>query len=215
MAFAVCNDSLYLPEYGVQVFRLKEGTQAHVRLLAPTYGGLTQHYDRRSGGIYCRDERCPVGTHKIPEQYRGYCAAQVYNQQRRLWVHTVLEMTEKCEMDMRPHFRRGQVWLVSKSLKMKKKMPKMRAELLEQLDADQLPPAFEILGVLRTFYHCQDLMLNKLNPMPLPVFFDGSADSPPKGLTTGMPGAIIEAAVPEGGFAAAYRARSARNGEHP
>lgn len=192
MAIVVDRDTAYLPEYGLKVFRLKGGCSAHVRLIGVSYGGLIQHYSQKTKGIYCRGDECPPADHRIPWQYRGYTAAEYYNQLRKQWIPVVLEMTELLELTMRPIFRRGQIWLLTKGPDVARRRGKLSGQLLENVAENTLREPFDILPPLRSMYRVLDLVLDKLNPIPLPAYLEPSGDPAPGSLTRDGNGTTID-----------------------
>jgi hypothetical protein len=117
--------------------------------------------------------------HKVAPQWKGYLSVETWHAAKRLWLPTVLEVTEHCELDLRDHYQRGQVWEVSRAKEVTKKKQPVRATLLEQCDEKTFPQPHDLLPVLRTIYHHLQISLEHENPMPGRVMVEPSTGAPP------------------------------------
>lgn len=153
--------------FPLQVRRVAEGEQLVVRLLSvvgPRIMGIHTHYHERRS-YYCGNG-CSGAIHGKPKQWKGYLAAERWWHETQLWYPCVLEVTEACELDMRGHAKRGQVWLLNRGLDVKGKRAAVRATLTEQLDPRRLPLEFPFNAVLQFMYHTP--RLDVVVPCPLP-----------------------------------------------
>jgi hypothetical protein len=172
VAIVIGEESAFLPEYPLQVFRLKPGKKVHARLLSNFCGGVLTHW-QKGGAEYCDDNECPQALHKLKQQWKGYVAAEVYNQGQQLWYPVCLELTEKCEHDMRPHLQRGAIFLLEYTLAVKGDKSKLRAKHLETCTNPDWPPAFELLQCVQCLYrNFKTLHLGHPNPIPLPLMMN-------------------------------------------
>lgn len=170
------------PPVRVQITRVRSGSTLHVRSLSETYSGMLTHYLDPSQ-YHDPDGKCQFCHTRSRIQWKGYFAAEVWDQSRQLWFPTVFELTESSELDVRGIFARAQVWEFTrlpdtKKGKRDKRYPTI-GSLQETLDASKLAPSFDVLPVLRTIFHAPDLELGIENPTPERVFLNPSADAPP------------------------------------
>lgn len=171
-----------LPPVRVEICRVRSGQTLHVRSLSETYSGMLTHYLDPSQ-YHDLAGKCAYCHTKSRIQWKGYFAAEVWDEPRQLWFPTVFELTESSELDVRGLFARAQVWQFSrlpdsKKEKRIKRYPTIGA-LQETLDATKLRPAFDVLPILRTVYHAAELELGVDNPTPERVFLTPSTDQPP------------------------------------
>lgn len=166
------------PQYALHVFRLDFDQTVVVRLLEDHFRGCMTHW-HRDRGHYCKGPDCPPQIHKLADQWKGYLAAEAYDQRSNLWYPIVLEATENLELDFRRRSKRGQVWKIWRDPKVKGKPAKLHGELLETLDPKLMPACFDVLPVVRSMYHVYDLVLNVKNPLPDRTFVEPSAGPAP------------------------------------
>lgn len=162
----------------LKVFRVDPGQTVTVRMLSKSYGGLFTHW-ARGRSHYCNPDGCDGTLHKTERFWKGYAAADIWNRQRALWFPVVLEITEHTELDLRQVYKRGQVWELERPAQAKSKKGPVRAWLIESRDPAQVPPAHEIVPVLRHLYHVDCIDLESSNPMPDRVYVEPSADPGP------------------------------------
>jgi hypothetical protein len=167
-----------LPLYPVRVFRQKPGGSHYVRLLAASYGGCFTHY-LKDRGEYCAGPGCMFACQKLRKIWRGYGAADYWDDASQLWIPTVLELTETLELDFRDKWRRGQVWKILTPHKQGKKNLGKSAKLLEQLDPGKIPHEFDIVPALLNTFHIFEIDLTHKNPMPPRVLVAATAGAPP------------------------------------
>jgi hypothetical protein len=169
--------------FSLRVKRVEPGDNFFVRLLSREYGGMfTHYYQKRS--YFCPGDSCKCPVHNNPQSFtwKGYCAAELYDDVSKLWCPIVLEITERLEQDFRHRFARGQVWNLFRYAAKKTGEPVM-GTLHEKQDEAQLPPSFEILPVLRTMYHWNGIMpLTAKNPLPDRVLVQPSQGCAPLAL---------------------------------
>lgn len=160
------------------VTRIKEGQKLHVRSLVDAYGGLMTHYKGRS--VYCdRNNECRLCRTHPDRIWKGYFAAEAWDPVHKWWVPTVMELTERCELDLRHRFARGQTWLFSRAEQVSAKKTPVVASLFEEHDPASVPLPFEIYGALRILYHVQHIDLTTKNPLPDMVFVEPTRDTGP------------------------------------
>lgn len=174
----------------VRVLRIEKGQSATLRMLSPL--GLVVNGIPRIAGCmtffkkhthYFDRQNPPGGIKTTDLVWKGYLAAELYDQPTNRWYPTVFEVTEHCELDLRYRYDRGQVWKVRKELPtQKKKNPTVRAELLEERDPDTFPPPFDFSGVLWHVFHYPNVVLDVPNPLPGRTMIEASSGDPPPGV---------------------------------
>lgn len=169
----------------VENYRVASGETVFVRTLSKSYDGLMTHFLRPSQ-YHDPDGPCLWCRTKTDLVYKGYFPALVWDENRKLWLSAVFELTESAELDVRGIFDRGQEWKFSRLPDAKKKgsvkhFPIVGA-LQQPIDEAELPPAFDVLPVLRTLYHAPSLHLGVTNPMAERVFFEPVQASGPAAL---------------------------------
>lgn len=166
-------------QFALRIFRVSEGSEWFIRTLAHSYGGLFTHWFQ-GASRYCQEEDCPAHLHKLDKQWKGYTPVEVWDLALKLWIPSVLEITERLELDFRLHFQRAQVWRLTRNKDYQKKRQPVFGKLIDQLDEMTLPEPFEILPVLQTTFHRQWFNLNQQNPLPLPPKLAASPGLPPR-----------------------------------
>ena len=166
----------------IEVTRVKSGSELYVRTLSESYSGLMTHFLQLSQ-YHDPDEKCPWCSYRAPLAWKGYFAAELWDVPRKLWVPTVFELTESSELDLRGVYARAQVWRFkrppdSKRGRALKRYPTVGV-LQENLDGSKLTPAFDVLPVLRTMYHCPTLHLGIENPTAERIFASPVEGAPP------------------------------------
>lgn len=153
--------------YALRVYRVEAGENVYLRMLSDSYGGcFTHYYQKRS--LYCPGDVCKCAVHNNPQcwTWKGYCAAELYDDKKALWLPVVFEITERLEQDFRHRFKRGQVWNVFRYAIKKSGEPVM-GTLHETLDPRTLQKPFDLQPVLRMLYHWNGvIILDKKNPLP-------------------------------------------------
>src|SRR5258706_5040571 len=168
--------------YALRIVGVKEGEAKFVRMIASSYGGCMTHWNG-ARSIWCPGEKCRASQHGKAVQWKGYTAAEMYDQALGLWAPIAFEMTENLEVDFRGLFARGQVWLVTREKPTDAKKPKCRGELHETVPESELVEPFEVLNCVRATYHAYDLLLNVRNPMPARTLVSAVPGAPPAALT--------------------------------
>ena len=175
----------------LRVWRVEQGVSAIVRILSPVPGkrvrGCFTHWGR-SKSVLCLDGDCPAPLHKQGGVWKGYLAAEVYNQTERHWCPVALEITEHLELDLRGLIDRGTVWELSRPLSERKKHFPVAGVLLEERDPLTFPTAFDLAGCLLHLYHpAPAVNLIHLNPLPPRTLVKPSLDAPPAAYKTRLP----------------------------
>jgi hypothetical protein len=166
----------------VDVFRIAAGSSTYVRTLSPAVGlsvdGLLTHHVRERSE-YCAGNQCDPALHRVKSQWKGYFAAEVWQDDARFWRPVAFEVTEALELDFRRRYQRGQLWQVERGKKLKKNaQPAVRAKFIETLEPSDLRPAFNFLPVLCVLYHA-NVTLGVKSPVPDRVVLDVSDSAPP------------------------------------
>lgn len=170
-----------LPIYPVRVYRIEHGTRQFVRMLSASYGGLFVHWEK-SRSHYCPGEDNGCTRHKLELTWKGYTAAQLWDEIKQLWFPVALELTEMLEIDLRGVYRRGQVWELARGLKTKKGFSPIKSTLCELVPEAKLAPEFDYLPILHHLYHRTDLNIRQANPLPSRVSVVPSAGDGPTAL---------------------------------
>ena len=160
-----------LPIYPVRVHRIEHGTRQFIRMLSASYGGLFVHWEKPTGKAQGRSHYCPgveagCQRHKLELTWKGYTAAEVWDEIKQLWFPVTLELTEMLEVDLRDVYKRGQLWELTRGLKSKKGYAPIKATLLEEVPLNKLPAEFDYLPVLLHLYHRSELNIRQANPLP-------------------------------------------------
>lgn len=166
------------PVIALRVFRQEPGQSHFVRLLSSRYGGCFTHYVKERSQ-YCDPEGCRWGCPKAPQIWKGYAAADVYDDAVKLWLPVCFELTEALELDFRDKWQRGQVWRVTRPVKKKKKNEARFAVLIEQHSESSLPPEFDFLPCLLNTFHIFAIDLCHKNPLPPRVLVQAAAGPVP------------------------------------
>jgi len=166
------------PNYALRVFRIDAGKRVYVRLTANRYGGLLTHWkDKR--GHYCTGADCPAALHKLNSFWKGYGAAEAWEESLNSWLPICLELTEHLELDFRDKWQRGGVWEISRGPKTGSKHAVTEATFVKQLDPASLPEPVNILPTLHHVYHVQPIKLDVKNPLPPRTLVMPSPGEPP------------------------------------
>jgi hypothetical protein len=154
--------------FRLEVLRLpKKGGTATVRCLSEKILGFTTHYSKNGSPPCLGEGRCPPSTHKDREIWKGYIAAEEWDEALQLWKPCCCEITEHCELEMRGRYVRGQQWVLKRYPPDSKKPKAIEAKLLSERSEGVLPPAFELHTCLLIFYHHP--IPEKWYPNPLPA----------------------------------------------
>lgn len=172
--------------YRLSVFRIEVSKSHIVRMLSNTYNGLFTHYTR-GGSEYCPGEHCGCHLRKLDRLWKGYVAAEVYDQAVNKWAPIVLEITENLELDFRGRYDRGQVWELSRAPKVNGKNQPVKGKLLEERDPNTFPPPFDVKPVLLHVFHVTEIALCWPNPMPSRIVVSHSEGAPPAILSASTP----------------------------
>lgn len=167
--------------YALRVLRLDPEDVHLVRVLSTSYSGLLTHWVAGRGQYCAGQNLCPRGLHQRPTIWKGYFAAELWDQSTKLWFPCVPELTEGAELDVRGRFQRGQIWRLSKPKKDGSSNPPLIATFHEQVDPALLPRAFDVLPVVASLYHVAAVRLGTDNPMPPKVLAVPSHGAPPAG----------------------------------
>lgn len=168
----------------VEIFRPELSVPAHVRSLSETYFGFFTHYiGKRSQA--CLGEKCRYPCAKLEKHWKGYFAAEVWNEAIERWQPWVMELTETGELDVRGQFARGQVWEFWRIPSGNGKNPPLQGKLLETRDPKKFPLAFDVVSPLKTLYHVFELPAYCKNPLPPRVLVEDSIDDGPAVLENG------------------------------
>jgi hypothetical protein len=168
-----------LPIYPLRVARIEPGQREIARMLSERYFGLMTHW-ARGRSVYCDPTDCCPAVHRTPRYWKGYAAAELWNQQAAKWFPVCLEITEHLELDFRRAYARGQVWELVRGAQTGKKKTPVAGYLLEECDEKKWPAAFDLVPVLRHLYHVERLSLDAKNPLPDRVYVSASDGDAPK-----------------------------------
>jgi hypothetical protein len=172
--------------YRLDVLRIGAGEQVILRMLSPSYKGLFTHYVKRRSQ-YCEGRECNCQHSRIPRIWKGYLAAEQYQQKGNLWLPRILEVTEYLELDFRGRYKRGQVWQIQRNQEKKGETNPVTGVLQEERDERTFPQPHAILDTLRHLYHDSGLQLICDNPMPGRTYVQASQGDPPRGLVGEQP----------------------------
>jgi len=169
------------PQTRLRVCRVARKAELAIRSLVDVYHGLMTHWAEPSR--HCsNDSRCRDCKKGKKQLWKGYFAGEAWDPSREWWLPVVFELTECSELDLRHRFGRGQVWLFSRKAEKADKPNAVTARLLDQLDVEDVPPAFNIEPVLASVYGFQRLPEHVPNPKPDRIFVEPTTGAPP--LTT-------------------------------
>ena len=149
----------------VVVHRVRPATSWRVMTLSVHYGGMMTHFVR-GRSRYCRGSECKPELHKTESFWRGYFAALLWEHETRQWRPVVQEVSEALELDLRPAYKRGQVWLLSRAKDERGRRAPTTGKLDGRVDPVQIPDEFDVRPVLLHLYHEQAISLGVGNPMP-------------------------------------------------
>lgn len=154
-----------LPErHVVQVDAADKDVTKIVRALSREYGGIGTHYKGHTR--YCAGDDCPRDLHRLEWYYRGYFAAERYDEGSKLWLPCVWELTEQAELDVREEYARGVVWEMYLEKVTGKRHPPARAKRYGAYPEASLPAEWDYRGVLQRMYHVRVMHFDVRNPMP-------------------------------------------------
>lgn len=126
--------------------------------------GMDTHYDGSRGSMPCLGaESCPVTKHRLRTIWKGYAAAQWWDQSRQLWIPCVWEATEAFELQTRGFDLVGTVWQLSRLTGKSGGSPVMGKLLSRGAD---VPEAFDIRPTLCRLYHTLEFPLDVPNRVP-------------------------------------------------
>ena len=168
-------------QFPLELKRIEAGEQLIVRVLTRVEKrvmGCNTHYNGKRSE-YC-GPACKSAFHFKSNQWKGYLACERWFHELQIWIPCVVEVTEASELDMRGQVQRGQVWLLAREVNHKGKQAAVRASLMEQVDAHQLPVAFSMHAVLHWIFHRDDVVLNIPNPMPDRITVAGTPGQVPQ-----------------------------------
>ncbi len=164
--------------FALRIFGLKKGNVARARILGSKIHGIMTHF-AKGKSWYCAGKECAHAFHRNGTNWKGYLAVEVFADELRAWRPEVLEITENLELDLRGRVARGQVWRFSCVGEDKRENPPVSGELIETLDPETFPAAFDIIAAIRTRYHHTITDFNVRNPMPERVLVTMSQGLPP------------------------------------
>ncbi len=144
-------------------YYIKEGVSEKIRFLSDQIYGIRTHYVGKKG-YACKGEDCLPLHHKRGSTWKGYSPAMVWNPQLKLWFPCCFEMSEGLELDLRHRLRRGQVWECYRDLPVEGKPQPQRAVYVVGKDSMDIPPAFDVRGIVRSLYHLEVLPPSIKNP---------------------------------------------------
>jgi len=154
----------------LRLARLKNGESATFRIIEPTITGLYVHWigsETKGRSQYCHGPTdCRYAHDRLDKLWKGYASADMWDEQNRLWVPVVLELTEACELDMRAVYRPGQQWKLTRTPATRSKREAILARLTKDAPAGFVPRPYDILPAIRTTFHCCDAILGIKNPSP-------------------------------------------------
>lgn len=167
-----------MSSFRLSVLRVKPGQKFILRMLSENVRGFFTHYVR-GRSYYCPGRDCTCQHSRIMRVWKGYLAAEQYEQRQNLWLPQVLEVTEFLELDFRGRFKRGQVWSIERLTEKKGHTNPVTGKLLEERDERTFPPPHRILDTLLHLYHEASLELIYTNPMPDRTFVTPSEGDAP------------------------------------
>jgi hypothetical protein len=166
--------------YRLSIFRVAAGKQYIFRMLSQRLDGLFTHFKNKRSH-YCPGKDCNCQYHNVSRVWKGYLAAERYEQGQNLWFPEILEVTEYLELDFRGTYQRGQVWKIERKAEKTGQTNPVTGRLLETRDGSSFPPAHKILDTLRHVYHDSGLCLGQENPLPSRTYVTCSEGEPPIG----------------------------------
>ncbi len=162
----------------VNILRVPASGILCVRFLGPIRGLLTH----RQGGhsVPCLGPaRCPSGLHRGRSVWKGYSPAEGWDAATGLWRPAVLEITERLEEVLRGRPLRGEVWTLARESTGERNAA-VYGVFAERVDASALRPPFDVLPVLKRFFHEDDFPFDLPNPLPGRLMLEPSSDPPPR-----------------------------------
>jgi len=168
----------------LRVFRCKEGESHFLRLLQGPHDdgrikGLLCHWCKKRSH-YCLGNDCPPAIHRSGSQWRGYLAAEHFQERLGVWHPVCFEVTEYSELEMRDLAQRGQTWTVSRAMRAQDKIFPVVARLHARNDPSTMPAPFPLLPTLQHIYHCPWVALNVDCPLPSRTFVSPSIGDDPR-----------------------------------
>jgi len=102
--------------------------------------------------------------------WKGYLAAEVWQEKEGYWQPCVLEVSEHLEHKMHERVDRGQVWELWKKPKKKHggNQP-LEGQLLEERDERTFPPHWDVTRHLAKIWRVDTVELLQVNPVPMPI----------------------------------------------
>jgi len=140
------------------------------------YEGCMVHY--KGGNVYCPGEDdCPASMHREQLLWKGYTAVDLWDKSLNHYLPMVLEVSESLEHQLRGRNLRGEVWVLQRKGHRNKKQ--ITGDYTERRDSKSIRPAFDVLPIVRTLYHCSTLCLGLDNPVPSPTMLEAYLGAPP------------------------------------
>lgn len=165
------------PVRPVRILRVDPNCHVIVRFLAAYYGLLTHWCSGRS--LPCPGvTQCPPAIHKHRTLWKGYAPVEWWDDVSGYWWCAVLEITEALEELLHARDLRGETWALSHPQAGKKAMPVV-GFFAEQADPVTLRKAFDVLPVLKRFYHLAELPASTPNPVPRRTLMEPTVNDPP------------------------------------
>jgi len=150
-----------LPVHPILILKIPKSGPVYVRFLGPGRF-LATHYKGKQP-MCCRGEppACSNDRHKFPYRPKWWAPAQAWIAEDRVWRSFVVEITEALERRFRGESLRGSVWMLYRQRGDVEKQALM-GELLEVVDPDTLPPAFDVDPTLKRLFSELELPSPKL-----------------------------------------------------
>lgn len=128
------------------------------------YGGIETHFARGFSTACLGDDNCNPAYHRTRKIWKGYAPVQMFERRTSLWHQAALEISEGVEHLLRGRQLRGEVWIFSRQGN--KKNGAVTGVYSQRFADSEIPAPFDLLGVLRRFYHTNLLELDSENMLP-------------------------------------------------
>lgn len=155
-----------------------DGTEPVVVRFLGGYQGALLHWPGRRYYVCQGEKNCPLDMHKKRTVWKGWAAAEQWEEASRMWWPACLEITENLEPELRGRQLRGEVWVLTKSQDKRDGSP-VEGRLLETVSPKKLRQAFDVKPILCRIYGVRDFPWGIANPVPPKLVLDGVADEPP------------------------------------
>jgi hypothetical protein len=167
----------------VRITRVGHGQTLYILSLSDHYQGLFTHW-KDPHSVYCPDDGTCYWRKCQEEQiWKGYTPVLFWNTSTANWLPTVLEISEKLELDLRGKWKRGQEWVLTRAQELDRKKKPVRGRLaVVQRPSENLPEEFDILPVLSAVFRVAHVKLGKQNPLPMPQTMLPFESAAPKAL---------------------------------